>query len=102
MRIVDIMVKDKPPVKHFETTNLSNIIVLAGPNGIGKTRLIQQIINLFQNPRPDQMLHVKIKATVQNEKDRWEKETLSTLDSSDSDILRIFIKIKEGGNGLVV
>jgi predicted ATPase len=73
MRIKSVMVKDKPPIKHFEITNLSNVVVLAGPNGIGKTRLIQQIINLFQNPRLDQTLHVEIEATTPNELDAWKK-----------------------------
>lgn len=88
MRIIDINVKQKPPIANFEVSNLSSIVVLAGPNGIGKTRLIQQIINLFQNPRQDPALSVKVDATSQDERKKWGKDSLSTLDPGDSSILR--------------
>lgn len=88
MRIVDINIKQKPPIENFEVSDLSSIVVLAGPNGIGKTRLMQQIINLFQNPRSDTSLSVRIDATSQDEIDKWGKNSLSTLDSTDSNILK--------------
>lgn len=88
MRIVDINIKQKPPIENFEVSDLSSIVVLAGPNGIGKTRLMQQIINLFQNPRSDTSLSVRIDATSQDEIDKWGKNSLSTLDSTDSNILQ--------------
>lgn len=88
MRIVDINIKQKPPIENFEVSDLSSIVVLAGPNGIGKTRLMQQIINLFQNPRSDPSLSVRIDATSQDEIDKWGKNSLSTLDSTDSNILQ--------------
>ena len=88
MRIIDINLKQKPPITNFEVSNLSSIVVLAGPNGIGKTRLIQQIINLFQNPTQDPDLSVKIDATSQDERKKWGKDSLSTLDPGDLSILR--------------
>lgn len=88
MRIVDINIKQKAPIENFEVSELSSIVVLAGPNGIGKTRLMQQIINLFQNPRSDPSLSVRIDATSQDEIDKWGKNSLSTLDSTDSNILQ--------------
>lgn len=88
MRIVDINIKQKPPIENFEVSDLSSIVVLAGPNGIGKTRLMQQIINLFQNPRSDPSLSVRIDATSQDEIDKWGKNSLSTFDSTDSNILQ--------------
>lgn len=88
MRVTSITVKDKPPIKNFEVTNLSSVIVLAGPNGIGKTRLIQQLISLLQSPRSDQSLSVKISATSPDEKILWKKDSLSTLDNNDLNILR--------------
>jgi energy-coupling factor transporter ATP-binding protein EcfA2 len=88
MRIIEIVAKDKAPIKNFEVTNLSNIIVLAGPNGIGKTRLTQQMIGLLQNPRSDPTLRLKIEATTESEIDTWKKRILFTLESNDSIILR--------------
>ena len=88
MRITSMTVRDKPPIKNFEVKDLSSTIVLAGPNGIGKTRLIQQIIANLRDPRPDQSLFVRISATSPDEGGLWGKDSLSTLDKNDSNILR--------------
>lgn len=40
MRISEIYASDIPPVKLFSADQLSDVVVLAGPNGVGKTRLI--------------------------------------------------------------
>jgi ABC-type cobalamin/Fe3+-siderophores transport system ATPase subunit len=88
VQISEIKAKKKLPIKNFEVTNLSNVIVLAGPNGIGKTRLIQEIINLLKNPRTDPTIAIKITATSQAELDLWGKDSLSTLDSNDLSILK--------------
>jgi len=87
VQISDIKAKGKPPIRNFEVANLSNVIVLAGPNGIGKTRLIQAIISLLKNPRTDSTIAIKIAATSQAELDQWGKDSLSTLDSNDLSIL---------------
>lgn len=92
MRITSITVKEKPPIKNFEVTDLSNTVVIAGPNGIGKTRLIQQIISILKNPKPDQLLSVEISATSPDERESWGKDILSTLDNNDSALLRKHIQ----------
>ncbi|MCK9630953.1 MAG: AAA family ATPase [Methanoregula sp.] len=88
MRITSIKIQNKPPIDNFEATNLSTIIVLAGPNGIGKTRLIQQIIGLLQNPQADPSRSLNIEATSSGERDSWKKKSLNTLDQNDSNLLR--------------
>ncbi len=50
MRLKSIFAKDIPPVKTFEVEGLSDLVVIAGQNGIGKTRLVTQLIAAFQNP----------------------------------------------------
>ena len=49
MRIKKILAKDILPVKLFEVDNLSDLVVIAGPNGVGKTRLISGILQYMQN-----------------------------------------------------
>lgn len=88
MQIRDITVKRKPPIQNFEVSNLSSVVVLAGPNGIGKTRLIQEVINLLKNPRSDPSTCMKVIATSDEELANWGKESLSTLDYNDIQILR--------------
>lgn len=88
MQIVAINLKKKPPIQNFEVSNLSSVVVFAGPNGVGKTRLIQEIINLLRNPRSDSSISVRIGATSQEEVGNWGKKFLSTLDNNDLQILR--------------
>ncbi len=88
MQIIDITVKKKPPIQNFEVFNLSSVVVLAGPNGIGKTRLIQEVINLLRNPRSEPSICIKVQATSQDEIANWGKKSLSTLDNNDIPILR--------------
>jgi predicted ATPase len=38
---IEIKVKDYLPIRNFQISSLDNVVLLAGPNGIGKTRLIQ-------------------------------------------------------------
>ncbi len=87
MQITEIKAKQKLPIQSFEVSNLSSVVVLAGPNGIGKTRLIQQIIALFQNPHADETISLRIESTSQDERKMWGKNSLSTLDGNDSQTL---------------
>ena len=48
MRIKSITVKNAPPIKNFQVDNLSDLVVIAGANGAGKTRLIQNILQYLQ------------------------------------------------------
>lgn len=50
MRIKKISALNVVPVKKFEVDNLSDLVVIAGQNGVGKSRLIRQLINAFRNP----------------------------------------------------
>jgi len=92
VQISDITVKKKLPIQSFEVSNLSNIVVLAGPNGIGKTRLIQEIINLLRNPRSDPSTCMKVIATSEEEMATWGKKLLSTLDNSDLQVLKRYLQ----------
>lgn len=99
MQITEINVKQKPPIQNFVVSNLSNIVVLAGPNGIGKTRLIQAIINLLKSPRIDQSISIRVSATSQDEMSKWGKDSLSTLDNNDLQILRAHLQKKQKRGG---
>ena len=49
MRIKRISVSDIAPVKRFDVDDLSDLVVIAGPNGVGKTRLVSGLLSLFQS-----------------------------------------------------
>ncbi len=73
MRIKSIDAKNILPITHFEVNNLSNIVVIAGPNGVGKTRLTQAVINKFQNLNSSPQLRLVIEATTNEEKKNGKK-----------------------------
>ena len=54
MRIKNIAVRNAPPIENFEIAELSDLVVIAGANGAGKTRLVSHILQSFQNDKiPD-------------------------------------------------
>lgn len=83
MKIRSIEVTDVPPIKRFEANNLSEVVVLAGPNGVGKTRLIVALLNFIQNLKPQNNIRLEIEATCPEESQKWKKDLLNTADPED-------------------
>jgi predicted ATPase len=53
LRIDSITVKDVLPVHRFEVAGLSDVVVIAGANGVGKTRLMEALVQAFpEEPSP--------------------------------------------------
>lgn len=87
MRIKSITAKNVPPVKLFQTGNLSDIIIIAGPNGVGKSRLIGELLRFFQNPTGIKTFHLIVEATCKEEISTWGKNSLDTSIPSDAHLL---------------
>ncbi len=51
VRLTSIVVKDWPPIRRFEIEDLSDVVVVPGPNGVGKTRLLARIMEYLSNPQ---------------------------------------------------
>lgn len=88
MLLKSIKAKNILPVMRFEVDNLSDVVVLAGRNGVGKTRLLQALINGFQNPVGQQNTQFIIEATNDEERKRWGKNTLDTGIQQDAILLQ--------------
>src|SRR4030042_1622811 len=84
MRLNRISVTDVPPIKNFDVSDLSNIIVLAGPNGVGKTRLAQAILSHFQNPTGFNNVQLVLHATTEEELQDWGKNEIDTANQEDA------------------
>lgn len=84
MRIKTIYVQDVPPVQNFCAEELTDLVVIAGPNGVGKTRLIDAFINAFQNQFHSVNTHFVIEATTSDERSLWPTSELQTRISSDA------------------
>lgn len=92
MRLNSFRAADVAGLHLVDVSALSDIVVLAGPNGIGKTRLLQALINFFQNPNPNQSLQVVLEATSPSETTAWGQQTLSTYVQPDAQKLRLFLQ----------
>lgn len=78
MLLKSIKAKNILPILRFDVENLSDVVVLAGRNGVGKTRLLQALINGFQNPVGQTNTQFIIEATNDEERSKWGKSTLDT------------------------
>jgi len=94
MRIRDIRAYDIPPISVFAVSNVSDVLVLAGRNGVGKTRLLQAMVQFFRGQSPFQPSLVNadnvslvIESTSEDETARWRKRELSTAVVGDRDLL---------------
>jgi hypothetical protein len=92
MRLKAIDAKNIPPVKRFKVDELSDVIVLAGPNGVGKTKLIGGLLQYFQNPHPNPDRRLLIEATSESERTDWGKEILDTSVAEDSQKLLVALQ----------
>ena len=86
MRIKAIRARDIAPIKTFEVESLSDVVVIAGPNGVGKTRLIEALLAYFQNLSGDAISFV-VEATHKNETAAWSKTELDTSIAGDAQLL---------------
>lgn len=84
MNITSITVKDVPPINFFQVDSLANVVVIAGPNGVGKTRLVQQLLAHLQNAQPQPNISVVIEPTCKEERDAWGQDRLSTAVAEDA------------------
>lgn len=87
MRLSEIHVTDSPPIKRFAVTNLSDVVVIAGRNGVGKTRLMQTLINYFRSPPSYPQIKLVFESTNEKEQTDWGKKVLNTSVPEDASIL---------------
>lgn len=77
MRIKDLEINNFKVIRSAHFNNLSDFVVIAGPNGVGKTKVKDAICYIFQNngnPPPD--CKVVLEATSKEEKDSWGSESI--------------------------
>jgi energy-coupling factor transporter ATP-binding protein EcfA2 len=88
MRIKSIQAKDTIPVRSFEVTDLANMVFLAGPNGIGKSRLIEALLNYLRHPHVNPSIRMEVEASSESEVRIWGKEVLDLSNQEDCEKLR--------------
>lgn len=76
MRLTSLHLQNVPPVRRFDVAELSDIVVIAGPNGVGKTRLVQAVLDHLRGGGVNQNIGGVIRATCPEEADQWGKQDL--------------------------
>lgn len=85
MRIRSIEVSGIPPVTKFHADALSDVVVIAGGNGVGKTRLLQGILSGLSGSVGGSVRLV-VDATCEFEKNAWKKSTLELSGANSADV----------------
>ena len=68
MRIKDFQVKSQGPIK-LCVSELSDVVVFAGPNGVGKTNIGLALLNLARNPtNPDATAWMIVESNLRSPK----------------------------------
>jgi hypothetical protein len=80
VRIKAIAATDVLPVRSFAVDSLSDVVVIAGQNGVGKSRLIDGLIARFQSPhfQSDGPVRLVVEATCDRERAAWGQPILDT------------------------
>jgi predicted ATPase len=76
MRLTSLHLKNVPPVRRFDVAELSDIVVIAGPNGVGKTRLVQAVLDHLRGGGVTENIAGGIRATSPEEAEQWGKSDL--------------------------
>lgn len=92
MKLVSFSVTGAKPIQNFSIDGLSNTIVFAGPNGVGKTTLMNQLLSLMQNPGGVPTTTATVQATNKEEIAAWGQKELQTSSVQDSQKLRTFLQ----------
>lgn len=99
MKITSLEIKDFPPIKNLKIENLGDIVIIAGANGSGKSRLKQAIVNTLQGG--DQM-SLSLLATREKEKKDFGGNTLNSIQGTRNPTLDEYMKKRRFGRGQYV
>jgi AAA15 family ATPase/GTPase len=98
VRINHIRARNTAGLDLVEVSGLQDVVVIAGPNGVGKTRLIQALIEFFQNPTSNASVVLHLEATSDSERETWKSKTVNTTDNSDCTKLRQILQKNQKRN----
>lgn len=87
MRLTSIRAEKIPPIELFDVSGLTDVVVLAGPNGVGKSRFVASVLQELR-ALSGRGITLEIEATSVAEEEAWGKKTLNTSLEDDRPLLR--------------
>lgn len=91
MRLKSFSVHGYAPIVRFQTPELQDVVVLAGRNGVGKSRIIEAVVQCFQSPHGQANMQLIVEATDPEETALWRKRILDTSLPDDATHLRDYL-----------
>lgn len=82
MKLMSLDLKEVPPLRLLAIESMSDVVVLAGPNGVGKTSLLNNLLGHFRSPSPNGRVRMTVEATCGAERESW--GGLDMLDTSNA------------------
>ncbi len=101
MKITSLEIKDYQPIKSLKMENLGNIVIIAGANGSGKTRLKEAIVQTLQG---NSVMDMTIEATRSEEQDvkYFGSKILEVKQGVANQVLNNYINSRKYGTGKYV
>lgn len=99
MKISSLEIKDFPPIKNLKMEKLGDIVIIAGANGSGKSRLKKAIVDTLQGG--DQM-SISLFATRKKEEVDFGADTISTTQGVHNPTLAEYMRKRRFGRGQYV
>jgi predicted ATP-binding protein involved in virulence len=90
MRLTSVTVENYPPIGHFSVTDLTDVVVLAGPNGVGKSRILQAVMDCLRSSAPN--VKLALEATCPEEEKAWERNAVATTDPQARERLQHYLR----------
>lgn len=97
MRIVSFTLKQNSGLDLVQASDLADVVVFAGPNGVGKTRLLNAFVQFFRQPRGGRMQLI-VGATSDAEAKAWGKAQLDTAIPGDAALLQQILQKNQRRN----
>lgn len=91
MRLTAIKAQNIKPIEVFDASRLTDVVVLAGPNGVGKSRLTGSILGHLRKLSGADVA-LQIEATTPGEEKVWGKKAIDTSNPADRPLLKSLLQ----------
>jgi len=99
MKIKSLEIKDFPPIKNLKIDEMGDVVIIAGANGSGKSRLKDAIVGALQGGG---QMSLSLTATRKKEKEDFGGDEISTTQGSNNPVLTEYIQNRKYGRGQYV
>lgn len=99
MKITSLEIKNFSPIKNLKIETLGNVVIIAGANGSGKTRLKDAIVQTLQG---QPQMSLMIQATRDRERAKFGGDSISVQQGQQNQILTEYMQSRRFGRGRFV